>query len=179
MSLPHALLTSLLEKPSSGSELTRRFEKSIGYFWQATHQQIYRELGRLEVAGWVESQAEEGARGRKRSYRVLPAGKEELWRWVSEQSDPRPFKDEIMLRLRAEAVVGPSGLIEDLKRRLQIHQQRLAVYKAIEAKDFLGKEPTRERRLKHLILRAGVMVESMYIQFSTEALDILQEDPIR
>jgi DNA-binding PadR family transcriptional regulator len=176
MSLPHALLTSLLEKPSSGSELTRRFEKSIGYFWQATHQQIYRELGRLEQSGWVESHAEEGARGRKRSYRVLPAGKEELWRWVSEQSDPRPFKDEIMLRVRAEAVVGPSSLIEDLQRRLHIHQQRLAVYKAIEAKDFLGKEPTRESRLKHIILRAGVLVESMYIQFSTEALNILQED---
>lgn len=81
-----------------------------------------------------------------------------------------------MLRVRAEAVVGPSSLIEDLQRRLHIHQQRLAVYKAIEAKDFLGKEPTRESRLKHIILRAGVMVESMYIQFSTEALNILQED---
>lgn len=175
MSLPHALLTSLLEKPSSGSELTRRFEKSIGYFWQATHQQIYRELARLEDSGWVESHAEEGARGRKRSYRVLPEGKNELWRWVSQQSDPRPFKDEIMLRLRAEAVIGPSGLVNDLQRRLVIHQQRLSVYQAIETKDFLGKEPSRERKLKHLILKAGVMVESMYIQFCKEAIDILHD----
>lgn len=51
MSLPHAILTALLEKPSSGLELTRRFDKSIGYFWSATHQQIYRELGRLEREG--------------------------------------------------------------------------------------------------------------------------------
>lgn len=48
MSLPHAILTALLEKPSSGLELTRRFDRSIGYFWSATHQQIYRELGKLE-----------------------------------------------------------------------------------------------------------------------------------
>ena len=48
MSLPHAILTALLEKPSSGLELARRFDKSIGYFWSATHQQIYRELAKLE-----------------------------------------------------------------------------------------------------------------------------------
>ena len=53
MSLPHAILTALLEKPSSGLELTRRFDKSIGYFWSATHQQIYRELGKLEAAGYI------------------------------------------------------------------------------------------------------------------------------
>ena len=51
MSLPHAILTALLEKPSSGLELTRRFDRSIGYFWSATHQQIYRELGKLEAEG--------------------------------------------------------------------------------------------------------------------------------
>ena len=53
MSLPHAILTALLEKPSSGLELTRRFDRSIGYFWSATHQQIYRELGRLEAEGHI------------------------------------------------------------------------------------------------------------------------------
>ena len=54
MSLPHALLTALTEHPGSGSDLAGRFDRSIGYFWQATHQQIYRELARLEAAGWIE-----------------------------------------------------------------------------------------------------------------------------
>ena len=53
MSIQHALLTSLLEKPSTGYELANRFDRSIGYFWQATHQQIYRELGRMVTAGWL------------------------------------------------------------------------------------------------------------------------------
>jgi len=46
MSLPHALLTSLLEQPCSGMDLARRFGRSIGFFWPATHQQIYKELGK-------------------------------------------------------------------------------------------------------------------------------------
>ncbi len=32
MSLPHVLLTSLLERPSTGFELARRFDRSMGFF---------------------------------------------------------------------------------------------------------------------------------------------------
>jgi DNA-binding PadR family transcriptional regulator len=110
MSLPHALITALVEQPSSGSDLASRFDRSIGYFWHATHQQIYRELGRLEEAGWVESLPPESGRGRKRVYQVLPAGRKELKRWVAEQQDPTPQRDAFMVRLRAEAAVGPTGL---------------------------------------------------------------------
>ncbi len=84
MSLPHALITALVEQPSSGSDLASRFDRSIGYFWHATHQQIYRELGRLEESGWIESLPPESGRGRKRVYRVLPAGRSELQRFVAD-----------------------------------------------------------------------------------------------
>ena len=68
MSLSHALLNALLEYPGSGLELARRFDRSVGFFWPATHQQIYRELGRLEEAGLVKSTAQDGSRGRKKTY---------------------------------------------------------------------------------------------------------------
>ena len=92
MSLPHALLTALIEHPCSGSELAERFDRSIGYFWHATHQQIYRELARLEEAGWIEALAEEAGRGRKRQYRILAAGRKELRRWVAEPEDRKPLR---------------------------------------------------------------------------------------
>ena len=46
MALEHALLVALREQPASGLELAKRFSRSIGFFWSATHQQIYRVLGR-------------------------------------------------------------------------------------------------------------------------------------
>jgi DNA-binding PadR family transcriptional regulator len=172
MSLPHALLTSLIERPSSGLELAGRFERSIGYFWQATHQQIYRELGRMEDAGWVESVAAEG-RGGKRSYLVLPAGREELRRWVEESSDPRPLRDEMMVRLRAEAAIGPTGLADELKRRLELHRQKLAVYEAIAVRDFSAPELSREQKLQALVLKTGIEMESLSVRVAEEALGIL------
>ena len=107
MSLPHALLTALIERPCSGSDLAQRFDRSIGYFWQATHQQIYRELARLEQAGWIEALPVESGRGRKRKYRALPSGHDELARWVAEAPAALSIRDELMVRLRGAHVRTP------------------------------------------------------------------------
>jgi DNA-binding PadR family transcriptional regulator len=173
MSLPHALLTSLIERPCSGSDLASRFERSIGFFWPATHQQIYRELMRLEEAGWVESAAVEAARGRKRLYHVLPAGREELRRWVLEGEEPRPQRDAMMVRLRAEAAIGPLGLEPEIRRNLALHEEKLALYQAIEARDFAGQELTREQQLHYLVLTAGLRSEAGYIELMRAALELV------
>ncbi len=174
MSLPHALLTSLAERPGSGSELAGRFDRSIGYFWQATHQQIYRELARLEAAGWVEAEPVEGARGGKRRFRILPPGRGELRRWVNDRQDPPAIRDELMVRLRAEAVVGPTGLADELLTVADRHRDKLAAYLAIEARDFPAPPTTREQRLRHLVLKAGIAFERHRIAFCEEALAILR-----
>ncbi|HET8730454.1 MAG TPA: PadR family transcriptional regulator [Moraxellaceae bacterium] len=174
MSLPHALLTSLTERPCSGMDLAHRFDRSIGYFWPATHQQIYRELGRLEEAGWVASAPAETGRGRKRIYQVLPAGREELRRWMLEPEEPRALRDEMMVRLRAEAAIGPTGLEGEVRRRLGLHQAMLAHYREIEARDFTGKAGTRERQLQYLVLTSGILAETAQIEVLTKALAILE-----
>ena len=50
---PTRFLVALCEQSGSGYELARRFDRSIGYFWAATHQQIYRTLKVMEDDGWV------------------------------------------------------------------------------------------------------------------------------
>lgn len=174
MSLPHALLTALAERPGSGSELAARFDKSIGHFWHATHQQIYRELARLEEAGLVESGPEEATRGRKRAYRLLPAGRKELKRWVLQSAEPAAMRDELMVRLRAEAAVGPTGLDKEIKRRLAQHEEKLALYRRIEVRDFPpDSTPGREKALQHLVLKAGIRFEQNWIELLQEALHVL------
>lgn len=177
MSLSHAVLTSLLEKPSSGYELARRFDKSIGYFWHATHQQIYRELARMEQAGWVESvAAADAGQTRKRSYRVLPAGRDELQRWVREPSAPLDLRDEVTVRLRADAVLGPLGLEDELRRRIALHAEKLQTYRAIEARDFPdGKALARDTRIRHMILKKGMLFEQGQIDWTQQMLALLAE----
>lgn len=174
MSLSHALLTSLLEKSSSGYDLARRFDKSIGYFWHASHQQIYRELGRMETARWIASSAAPDAgKTRKRIYQVLPTGRQELLRWAALPSAPLDLRDEFMVRLRADAAIGPLGLETELRRRLAQHQEKLTVYREIELRDFpQGCTLSREARIHHLILQKGILFEEGSINWT---LQVLQE----
>ena len=178
MSLPHAILTALLEKPSSGLELTRRFDRSIGYFWAATHQQIYRELGKLEADGLIRAlPSEQPARGQKKAYEVLPAGRAELARWTAASQDPRPHRDPLLLRLRAAAVVGTEGLEADLRRHLELHERQLAEYEEIEKRDFPPGRDGAEDRLRHLVLRAGIDLETFWTRWLRHALADFAELP--
>ncbi|MDF6066063.1 PadR family transcriptional regulator [Streptomyces sp. JH010] len=174
MSLPHAILTALLEKPSSGLELTRRFDRSIGYFWPSTHQQIYRELGKLEKAGHIRVlPAAQPARGQRKEYEVLPAGREELMAWVSLAEDPRPVRDPLLLRMRAAAVVGSAGLANELRRHLALHRAQLAEYREIEERDFPPERTSDEDRLRRLVLRGGIDLETFWTGWLTRAIDDL------
>jgi DNA-binding PadR family transcriptional regulator len=175
MSLPHALLAALLERPRSGLELARQFDKSFGHFWSASHQQIYRELSRLEANGMIASEAEADARGRKRTYRVLDAGRAELRDWVPREDAAPTLRDTLMVRLRAEALVGPTGLGDALRRRLSAHRGKLALYHSIEARDFPGDDATRAIALQHLVLRGGIRHETYWIGFLEDALALLDD----
>lgn len=174
MSIQHALLISLLEKPSSGYELARRFDKSIGYFWHATHQQIYRELGRMAERGWIAAQDDEGdARLRKKTYTVLPAGHDELVRWVRSPTAGLDQRDEILVKLRADAVAGPLGLRDEMHRMIALHEERLDTYRAIEERDFAGRELDRAQQLQHALLRRGIRYEEDWVQWGRELLPLL------
>lgn len=176
MSLAHAVLTSLLEKSSSGYDLARRFDKSIGYFWHATHQQIYRELARMEAAGWIASSIPPDAgKTRKREYRVLPAGRNELARWAGEPSPPMDLRDEFMVKLRADAALGEIDLRNELRRRIALHAANLEQYRAIERRDFLhGRPLTRELRIQHMLLQRGILYEEASVRWTQDMLEVLE-----
>ena len=68
---------------------------------------------------------------------------------------------------------GDSGEGNSLPRRLAIHRRNLAVYREIEARDFADTEDSRQRQVQHLVLQAGIMLESMWVEWSKNALKVL------
>ena len=175
MSIQHALLTSLLEKPSTGYDLARRFDKSIGYFWHASHQQIYRELGRMAEAGWIAATDDnDPGKRRRRLYQVLPPGVDELARWVSTpETDGDPAR-ALLIKLRAEAVIGPHGLDQELGRLMVEHRARLETYREIEQRDFPTGSMSTAQKLQHAVLRAGIVAEEGWLAWASEVLPVLQ-----
>ncbi|WP_104091405.1 PadR family transcriptional regulator [Arthrobacter sp. GMC3] len=171
MSLPHALLTSLLEKPCTGAELARRFDKSIGHFWHATHQQIYRELGKLEERGLIAARGLATARGSQRHFDVLEQGRTELERWSSLEADPQPMRAALMVRLRAAAVLGTVDMTHEIARHQVLHHTVLEQYRDIEASDFPpGIAASTADELRLAVLRAGIVLEEAWLAWCQETL---------
>ena len=54
MALGEAILVCLADEPLTGYDLAKTFETSIGFFWHADHQQIYRELRKLQERDLVD-----------------------------------------------------------------------------------------------------------------------------
>lgn len=182
MSLRFVLLTVLQNTDSTGYEITREFDTVLGYFWRASHQHVYRELGRMEEEGLVRFRVEtqEGKPDRK-VYSVTPAGTALLRSWLAEPLPPRKVNDELMVRLVAAGVLGPEGLKTirpELAARRVEHEKRLQEYLEIEAEHYspaaLAVMPM-AIRLVHLTLRRGIRIQRSTIEWLEEVDGVLSE----
>ena len=178
MALEHAILVSLLEQPGSGYELARRFERSIGYFWTATHQQIYRVLKRMESGGWIDvREVPQQARPDKKEYSVADLGRAALSEWLHEPIEPESLRHDLAVKIRGAAFDDPSVLIREVERHRQAHIDRLAHYLAGELRDFTGPHaPTpldAGQELQHAVLRGGIAYERMTIAWLDDVLATL------
>ncbi len=176
MALEHAILVSLAEKSASGYDLARRFDASIGHFWKASHQQIYKVLGRMERDDWVSSDlvAQHG-RPDKKVYVITAAGRDELATWTSKATPVEHLRSEFAVKLRALPFGDATAIVDDVRVRRRDHQTRLAYYIDSAAKFYpRPAELTCDELGGWLVLRGGMLAEETGIAWCDEILATLQ-----
>jgi DNA-binding PadR family transcriptional regulator len=155
MSLPHALLGLLSEEPSSGYELTRKFERALQrYAWHAQHSQIYPELARLAADGLVEVVAE-GARGR-RTYAITEAGRAELRRWMLDPPAVFVVRNEFVLRLFLLSTLDPEDARTILRPIAEESERELETLREGIEKANAAAPPGAEPPLSQLVAEYGL-----------------------
>jgi DNA-binding PadR family transcriptional regulator len=173
VALEHALLVSLRERPAAGLELARRFDRSIGFFWTATHQQIYKVLRRMEDDGWVTARVVgQSGRPEKREYSVTGVGRKALADWIA-TTTPRPgFRSEIAVKMRGAAYGDRAALLANIAELVADHRTRLAHYEAMAGRDHPEPDALTGHELDtYLVLRGGILQETFWIAWLTEYLD--------
>jgi DNA-binding PadR family transcriptional regulator len=173
MALEHALLVALSERPASGLELTKRFERSLGFFWQATHQQIYRVLARMEADGWVTVEVvEQDGRPDKRVHTPSEAGRRVLADWLATPMPTEAFRSEVAVKLRGASYGDRATLLRHVADVRADHALRLAAYEQMEQEQFPHPEDLEPGvRDRWLVLRGGIRLERFWIDWLTEYLD--------
>ncbi|MDV3124347.1 PadR family transcriptional regulator [Mycobacterium sp. 21AC1] len=185
MALPHAILVSLTEQSGSGYELAGRFDRSIGYFWAASHQQIYRTLRTMEDDGWVHvTPVVQHGRPDKKVYTVSAAGRAELARWIAEPLTGRggSVADNRTRDLAVKVRAAAHGDIEALLTQVDgLRRERTALldtYRGYEKRQFPDPSVLRGSALhQYLVLRGGIRAEESAIDWLSEVSAALQFSP--
>jgi DNA-binding PadR family transcriptional regulator len=179
VALGDAILVCLTERPMTGYELAKTFDTSIGFFWKADHQQIYRELTRLRDRGHVQGrEVVQSGKPNKLVYTLTDEGKASLRHWAARPSSPPSIKDDLLVRLYALDAVDIDPLRADLMARLEYHRDRLSRYERILRKRFADGATSPADTGKLLGLRLGLRHERAVVEWCEEALHTLSATAI-
>ncbi len=127
-----AVLGLVASKPRSGYDIKRIVDRTIRHFWAASYGQIYPELKRLEVAGWIEGDdVPNGARAR-RVFRITDAGREALNGWFTGVETRIEARDESLLRLFFADLLPPEFALGLLQARREGYRQMLEYLRGLD-----------------------------------------------
>ena len=159
----------------SGYELAKTFDSSIGFFWKADHQQIYRELSKLRDRGHIQGhEVVQSGKPNKLVYTLTQEGRAALRHWGARPSSPPMMKDDLLVRLCALDSFDIEPLRADLMARLEHHRDRYARYERILNKLFPdGKATSVADTGKLLGLRIGLRHEQAVAEWCEEAIETL------
>lgn len=178
MSLKFALLASLAAKPQTGYEIAREFDATRGYFWRATHQQIYRELNKLAADNCAEfEQITQLNKPSKKRYVITDAGRKELVKWLNDPVELQPVRDPLLVKLSAGHLANPALLKAQVEAHIGNYRQRLALFRTYED-SFRECEDSAalDQRYLYLTLRRGISVCEAWLDWAREVCDFLDAE---
>lgn len=170
MSLPHVILTVLSTRDATGYDITKEFSYSIGYFWKASHQQVYRELNKMAQNALVTCvlQPQEGKPDRK-IYSITDEGRKALGEWFEQPTTQPTIRDEFSAKLMACAIEPSTTFTEQVSSLIEESKQLIRHYNEIEAKHYSN--PTnldKTARLERLTLRRNLFIREAWVKWAEE-----------
>jgi DNA-binding PadR family transcriptional regulator len=169
MSVRHAILGLLAQRPRHGYELRAAFEAVVGgdANWEVKPAQIYTTLERLEEAGLVERTSDlgEGDEPSRRIYALRPAGEQALGEWFASGVTPEHQRDEFYVKLMVALASGKA----DPARIIQT--QRAHLYQELHAATALRDGYDKHHALAQVLLLDKVI---MHLEADLRWLDMIE-----
>ena len=176
MALAHTILVVLMEEPNSGYGISKRFEENVGCFWQASQQQIYRELGKMTDQGWVSPTViPQDGKPDKKVYAITATGRQEVLQWCTEPTAPTPIREDLLVRVLAAPYINRQVLIDEIQHRRQTHHQILSSYH--DRDHWFRSQPSLspEEQCRYFTLKRGISYERSWVDWCDDMLDILKD----
>ncbi|SDI76099.1 PadR family transcriptional regulator [Billgrantia gudaonensis] len=173
MSLRAILLITLQQEPGTGYDILQRFKAGLAHVWQASHQQLYRELDRMRGDGLLTCETvPQAERPDRKVYHLTAAGGEALDTWLAEPLAAGPVREPLFAKFFAWERWPADARRRELGDLHEQLTQRLATYAAIEEEWFAAPERlTPAQRAPWHTLRLGQRLTQTWREWIEEVLE--------
>jgi DNA-binding PadR family transcriptional regulator len=176
MALREVILTVLARGEMTGYEITKDFEAVYVHFWRASHQQVYRELARLnkDARVTVKVVAQEG-RPDKKVYAITKRGLDELKRWIVAPTEPPHPQYDLLVKLLGSHVVDRPAFHRELERiRARAHEW-MNELRAMRRECLRGRADWSEHdQILYLTLRRGLLLGQAQLRWLGEVSEFIE-----
>ena len=141
------------------------------HFWRASHQQVYRELGRLSSEGRVNAKAvaQEG-RPDKKIYSITKRGLEELRQWIAAPTEIPKSQYDLLVKLLGCNVVGREEFRPEFERIRAISEGWLRMLREMRRECLRQREQgwSEHEQVLYLALRRGILLGEAQMRWLNE-----------
>lgn len=179
MSLRNVLLVYLASGASSGYDIAKGFRGSFGYLWNATHQQVYRDLARLHDEGMLDCRNEpQAGKPDRKLYSLTDLGHAAMQTFLAEPAKPPKYNDAFMVKVAsAHLMIDKRPLLEELLTLRSKYQRYLAGLEQYQTFfDNLPEEIQPQLVFGRLSLQRGIDANQSWLDWSEKLEAALRHD---
>jgi PadR family transcriptional regulator AphA len=177
MALREVILTVLARGEMTGYEITKDFEAVYVHFWRASHQQVYRELARLNKDSRVTVKvvAQEG-KPDKKVYAITKRGLEELKRWIVAPTEPPRPQYDLLVKLLGCHVVERRAFHRELERIRARAQEWVNELRAMRRECLRSRAEgwSEHDEILYLTLRRGLLLGQAQLRWLGEVSEFIE-----
>ena len=175
MALREVILTVLARGEMTGYEITKDFEAVYVHFWRASHQQVYRELARLDQDGGVTVKVvAQESRPDKKVYAITKRGLEELKRWIVAPTEPPRPQYDLLVKLLGCHVVDRPVFQRELER-ISVRAEEWVKELRVMRRECLRVRATwsEHDKILYLTLRRGLLLGQAQLRWLREVNEFI------
>ncbi|WP_297421723.1 PadR family transcriptional regulator [Clostridium sp.] len=173
------LLGLLQEEELSGYEMKRIIDMRMSFFWQESFGQIYPELGKMMKEGLIDFSNEESTGKMKREkirYKITLKGKKELKQWMEAENEKDTTRSELLLKM----YLSTDKNVEEMRKHIiqfkKESEQKLELFNLFDADLNQNIQLHNNHRQILCVLNLGIRQTKLYIDWSKEMLDLLDNE---
>lgn len=173
MSLRAVILITLQREPGTGYDILQRFKAGLAHVWQASHQQLYRELDRMRRDGLLICETvPQDERPDRKVYQLTDEGQQALDIWLAEPLAANSVRQPLFAKFFAWEHWPADAKHEELATLRNQLSQRLKTYAAIEREWFSDPQAlTPAQRAPWHTLRLGRRLTETWVEWIDEVME--------